>query len=111
MTDIATMPAGPELDALVENVLGDAPLFHIGDAPQCRHYSTWSETAIDALEAWREQHPDWAAEIFLPRFNARGGRDHRVKVWRHLENTIEASGDALALAISRAIAMAGKVGK
>lgn len=98
MTSIADMPAGPELDALVAAVLGD-------DVPQFRQYSKWSETAMDALEKWREQHPEWDWGIDSPNKKC---PDYRC--WLDCnEHQIIAIGDTLALAISRAIAMAGEV--
>lgn len=103
MTSIATMPAGPELDALVAKALdGHSPDWDIENA------STYTPSAVFALEAWRERHPEWTAVIMLP---APDEPVYCVHLWPVSDaNATEiAVASTLALAICRAIAMAGEV--
>ncbi|MDE2104166.1 MAG: hypothetical protein KGL39_43415 [Patescibacteria group bacterium] len=93
MTSIATMPAGPELDALVAAEVGDA------GKPSTNKRAAWR-----ALAWWRQQHPHMRV---------------RIDMWDDLDwpspyfvemDGIRVNAPTLALAISRAIAMAGEVG-
>lgn len=60
-----TLPgAGPELDKLVGEALGD-PKRSYWDIEEC---STYLPSAMQALEVWREQHPGWVARLELPAF-------------------------------------------
>ena len=107
MTDLPA--AGPELDALVAEALG---IIDVHDAQIVWTYgvSINDGTALRALEAWREQHPDWTGRISLPRQNWSAGREYRVQLWRQgrfNDSVIMGTAPTLAGAICRAIVLAG----
>ena len=95
MTDRTMPPVGPEMDALVAEALGEDTKFPA-------YYSRDTHgIAMDALEAWREQHPEWTGYIALPV----GLGDYTVRLFRFVYGEPVAIGRAptLEVAICQAI--------
>lgn len=112
MTSIATMPAGPELDALVDALI-EWPPDPLGGQVSIvipHPVSTNLGTAMHALELWREQHHGdatlWLSTLYRVVLYVRYGY-HEGDLMPTFR--CEAEAPTLALAISRAIAIAGEV--
>lgn len=106
MTSIATMPAGQELDALVARVLG----VEYRLSATTTDWTTSEYLAMRALHMWREQHPGWSIDIdFNPPCHPGRWECCLYNIDEDAEITAyEAHDETLALAICRAIAMAGE---
>ncbi len=106
MTDLPN--AGPELDALVAEALGSAHRLSARTAD----WSTDRELAMDALERWREQHPDWFATIDVP--SVRSGDNYMVTLVLEYDDGYSCRDDVmtiaptLAEAICQAIVLASR---